>query len=217
MNMKNDRGVIGTGLIVAFVAAGVMSLGGLSLYSYARDQRTQAVQTEIALSAQYQSNQNNLSSYTSGFYEQLGIVKFKSEKLDQILADYAKGRNFAANGQSNQASFINAVSEAVPDLKGLDIADRMMDYVKAGRESYKNVQDKLLDQLRAYDSWREDGLVRPMVLGNFFPSDHLEARVGGQVVAAGKAARAKMYQIVLASDATKAYQSGTMEPLSVPK
>ncbi len=210
MNLK----ALGTATYTILAIIGALVIG-VSSYGYVRSIRTEAVTREISLSAQYLSNQNNLSGYILGFYEQLGIVKYKSDKLDEIITDYVKGRNFSANGQSNRGAFINAVTEAVPDLKGLDIADRMMNYVQSGRESYKNIQDKLLDQLRSYDTWREQGLVRPIVLGNFFPSPKLEARVGGKVVATGMEARNKMYEIVQAEDATNAYKSGTMAPLSV--
>ena len=77
---------IGTGSIIVTGIVGALFVGGFSLYVYARDQRTEAVTREIALSAQYLSNQNNLSSYVLGFYEQLGVVKYKSEKLDQRRA-----------------------------------------------------------------------------------------------------------------------------------
>jgi hypothetical protein len=46
------------------------------------------------------------------------------------------------------------------------------------------------------------------------PSERLEARIGDQVLR-GMAARDKMFQIVLASEAKHAYETGTMEPLQV--
>lgn len=212
--MTKRSGAVNAGLIIGLSILGVLLVFSLSFYGYVNGLRTEAVQKEAALTAQYLSNQNYLSAYVSGFYEQLGIVKYKSEKLDAILLDYAKGRSFG--GEAKSGGFINAVHEAVPDLKGLDIADRMMDYVAGGRAGYRATQDKLLDMLRAYDAWRNDGFVQSGIVSGILhvPSERLEARIGSDVVH-GADARNKMYQIVLASDAKAAYQTGTMEPLKV--
>lgn len=214
---RNQRGGLSFGLVVTLGVAAVVVVVGLWFYGHMNSLRSESVQREAQLSAQYLSNQNYLSSYVAGFYEQLGVVQYKSEKLDQILTDYAKGRRFGADGQSERAAFINAVAEAVPDLKGLDIADRMMDYVAAGREGYRASQDKLLDMLRAYDTWRNDGFVQSWMVEHMLgvPSKRLEARIGDRMIV-GADARNKMYQIVLASDAKKAYESGVMDPLQVP-
>ena len=139
--------------------------------------------------------------------------------MNEILEDYAKGRNFAKKGESEQAAFINAVVEAVPDLAGLNIADRMIDYVQAGRERYRAKQEKLLDVLRSYDTWRsgEEEALRWFVANKVwqFPTEHLEARIGTQVWR-GMEAHERMYLIVTTSSTKDAYKSGTMEPLTVP-
>lgn len=209
---RNPKGitVIG-GILLALLA--VLIGTGLALYGYANSLRSQDVSWSTQLNAQYLSNQNYLSNYVSGFYEQLGLVKYKSEKLDQVLLDYAKSRG--EKGSVGQA-FLVAVVEAVPDLKGLNIADKMLAYVQAGREGYRATQDKLLDMLKGYDAWRQDGYVQSWIIANVIgaPSDRLEARIGTTVYR-GKEARDKMYTIVLTSDTKKAYESGTMEPLKV--
>jgi hypothetical protein len=212
--MTKRNGTVNAGLIIGLSILGAVLLLSLSFYGYVNGLRTQGVQTEAALTAQYLSNQNYLSSYVSGFYEQLGIVKYKSEKLDAILLDYAKGRSFG--GEAKSGGFINAVHEAVPDLAGLNIADRMMDYVAGGRAGYRATQDKLNDMLRAYDAWRNDGFVQSGIVSGILhiPSERLEARVGSEVLH-GPDARNKMFQIVLASDAKQAYTTGVMEPLKV--
>jgi hypothetical protein len=126
-------------LTIVGAPVSIVLVGGLGVYSYINNLRNDMVGYESQLNAQYLSNQNYLSSYISGFYEQMGITKFKSDKLDTILADYAKGRS-GGNGKEDKQSFINAVHEAVPNLDGLNIADKMMDYVSAGRagETYMN-------------------------------------------------------------------------------
>ncbi len=209
---RNPKGftVVG-GVILALLV--VLVGAGLALYGYANALRSEDVNWSTQLNAQYLSNQNYLSAYVSGFYEQLGLVKYKSEKMNEILLNYAKARG--EKGAVSQA-FLAAVVEAVPDLKGLNIADKMLAYVQSGREGYRATQDKLLDMLRSYDKWREDGYVQSWIIANVIgaPSERLEARIGAMVYR-GKEAREKMYVIVLASDAKKAYGTGTMEPLQV--
>lgn len=220
--MRNERGsgVVGLsiGLTVVLVLAGMLVVGGLWFYGYMNALRTEGINRETQLSAQYQSNQNYLSAYISGFYEQLGVANLKSEKLDQILTDAVKGRYETSGGFSADGAFFAAVVEAYPDLTALNIYDKVVDYVAGGRTGYREVQDKLLDMLRSYDAWRGDGIVQSRIVSSMLgvPSDRLEARLpSGDFT--GTEARRKMYEIVLASDAQKAYETGTMDPLSVPR
>lgn len=210
---RNPKGTITIAAVVVLALLATLFFFGSGLYGYANGLRSQDVSWSTQLNAQYLANQNYLSNYVSGFYEQLGLVKYKSEKMDQILLDYAKARG--EKGAVGQA-FLAAVVEAVPNLKGLNIADKMLAYVQAGREGYRATQDKLLDMLRGFDRWREDGYIQSWVIANVVgaPSERLEARIGEKVWR-GKEAREKMYIIVLTSDTKKAYETGTMEPLKV--
>lgn len=47
---------------------------------------------ERQLNAQYLSNQNYLSTYIAGFYEQSNVLSAQSDQLDRILTDAVKGR-----------------------------------------------------------------------------------------------------------------------------
>jgi hypothetical protein len=111
-----------------------------------------------------------------------------------------------------------AIAEAYPEAGVAELMDnwgKIQDYVSAGREGYRATQSKLLDQLRAYDTWRQRGLIRRAVVRMLgFPSDNLEARVG-ELVLSGEMARMKMYQVVLTSKAIEAYETGLMDPLEV--
>lgn len=220
--MRNERGsgVVGLSisLTVVLVLAGMLVVGGLWFYGYVNSLRTEGINRETQLSAQYQSNQNYLSAYISGFYEQLGVANLKSEKLDQILTDAVKGRYEAGGGFSADGAFFAAVVEAYPDLTSLNIYDKVVDYVAGGRTGYREIQDKLLDMLRSYDAWRGDGIVQSRIVAGVLgiPSNRLEARLPSGD-STGAEARRKMYEIVLASDAQKAYETGTMDPLQVPR
>ncbi len=203
-----------TWLILGGIVVAMLVLG-LIVFNMFNGARTDGVKREAGLTAQYLDNQNYLSAYVSGFYEQVGVANLKSEKLDQILSDAVKGR-YDEGGFSVGSSFFTGIMEAYPNLAGLNIYDKIVDYVAAGREGYRGKQSKLLDMLREYDTWRESGLLHSWVVGKLgFPSQRLEARVG-QEVWRGKDARDRMYLIVLTSNTRKAYETGTMEPLEIP-
>lgn len=173
-----------------------------------------SVDMQTALSAQYQDNQNYLSAYISGFYEQIGVADAKSEKFDQILEDAVKGR-YENGPQGQGGQMFSAMVEAYPDLKGLDIYDKITTYVASQREGYRQQQSKLLDMLRNFDKYRSTGLINKQLIKLMgIPGDDLRATIGDDTVR-GQAALDRMYRIVLTSDTKKAYETGEMEPLSV--
>ncbi|MCE9540932.1 hypothetical protein K8R03_00010 [Candidatus Kaiserbacteria bacterium] len=201
------------GWLIWLAVAAVLVIGGFSTYAYVNNLRTTAVQYENRLSTQYLDNQNELSSYISGFYEKLGVANLKSEKLNKILTDAVKGR-YDKEGFGKGGGMFNAIAEAYPDLATLNIYDKIVDHVSSGREAYRGVQKKLLDILRSFDTWRQDGAVRSVVVSSLLgiPSQRLVARVGDKSTR-GQEALDQMYRIVLADDAINAYQTGKMAPL----
>ena len=205
------------GLIVTLVVLGVLAVGLFSLYSYVNKTRSEGITHETGLNAQYLDNQNELSAFKSSFYEQIGVANLKSDKIDKILEDAVKGRYEGKMQPGTGGAMFSAITEAYPDIKGqLDLYDRIVDFIKAGREAYKQKQSNLLGKLQAYDKWRQDGIVRSIVVKSVlgFPSDALEARIG-TTVTRGAAARDQMYVIVLTSDTKKAYETGIDEPMKV--
>jgi hypothetical protein len=187
-----------------------------SIWGYANSLWNAGVDKETALNAQYMDNQNDLSSYVSGFYEGVGIANLKSAKLDQILTDAVKGR-YEGHTSANvgQGQLFSAIKEAYPNLD-LGIYDKMLDYIKAGRAKYAGKQSQLLYMLRDYDKWRGTGIVQQWLISWRYPSHLLKACIGG-VCQHGEDAEDKMWQIVVASAVNKAYDSGVMDPLTVPK
>lgn len=178
--------------------------------------RSTGVDKETQLTALYRDNQNTLSAYIAGFYEQTGVAKAKSDKLDQILTDAIKGRYDGKLAPGTGGGMFSAIQEAYPDLTALNIYDKIVDYVSAGRSGFRNKQSELLDRLRDYDNWRHKGLFHPMwVSFAGFPSSSLEARVGDTTVT-GPAAEEKMKQLVLVGQAGEAYRTGTDQILTVP-
>jgi|GEM_PF-4625640 hypothetical protein len=195
---------LGIGIVFAFV-------------SWLMGMYSTTVTMERQLNSQYLSNQNYLSTYISGFYEQSGVLVAQSDQLDRILTDAVKGRydgGFSADG-----ALFSAVVEAYPEASTTALLQnwsKIQDYIVSQREGYKNIQDKLLDMLRNYDTYRTAEPLRAIALSIMgFPSKNLEARLG-TTMTTGEVARNQMYLIVLTKDAIKAYESGVMDPLKVP-
>lgn len=223
MNTEQLKAIVGKRWVqIVAVLTALLLIFGLFTYSKINSLHREGVQREAELTAQYLDAQNELGSFISTFYEQLGIADRKSEKLDLILSDAVKGRydqtglTPATPGQPQGNQLISAIVEAYPDLSGLNSYDRILDTIASGRTAYKNKQSLLLDKLRAYDTWRNQNIFGSMLIRIAgFPSDNLRAQVGQQFVT-GKAAENQMYVIVLPSDAQQAYTSGTLAPLTVP-
>ena len=96
---------------------------------------------------------------------------------------------------------------------GLNVYDKIISFVAAGREAYKSKQSKLLDMLRAYESYRATNYIRSFFVGQLgFPA--LRAQIGTRVVR-GQEALDQMMLIVTTEGGQKSYQTGTMKPLSV--
>jgi hypothetical protein len=193
-------------LLIVFVVSGVNGV------------RNEGIDRETQLSAQYLKNQNEIGTYISTFYETLGIADRKTDKLNAVLVEAVKGRyEGETSAQPGQGQLFSAISEAYPDLSTQgDLYDRMVDIIQAGRDGYKNEQNVLLDQLRVYDNWRKKGVFKSMFIRMAgFPSESLEARIG-TAVSRGSDARDQMYLLVLPGQAVEAYQTGQLEPLTVP-
>ena len=203
-------------LITAGSIVGVILVLSLGIYGKANGINNRAVDLQTQLSAQYLDNQNYLSAYVSGFYEQTGLVEAKTAAMDKILTDAVKGRyDKGSTAAPTGGQLISAMIEAYPDLTQLNSYDKIIDYVQAGREGYRQVQSKLLDQLRNFDKWRNTGLINKQLIRMMgIPSNDLKAQIGENTIYGGEA-EAKMYQIVLASSAKEAYETGELEPLAV--
>lgn len=206
----------GMKVLIGFaVALGIVCVLVFSMYSYLNKLRNTNIQLSQQLSAQYLSNQNYLSEFISGFYEQIGVANLKSDKMDKILTDAVKGR-YGEDGFKSNGAFFSAIREAYPDISALNVYDKIIDYVQSRRAGYRDIQDKLLDQLRAYDTWRKTGYIQSFLVKSIIgaPNEDLKAVVGDKIFK-GQDALDKMYQIVLTDKAVNAYTTGRMAPLFV--
>lgn len=196
--------------IYAAVAFVILILGSIVVGTTVMGIYNTGVEYQTRLTAMYQSNQNELSTYVTSIYEQIGVANLKTAKMDTIITHAVQGR-YGEDGFSADGAFFSAVSEAYPDLD-LSIYDEIRRSVEAGRTAFKVKQDMLLDVIRSFDTYRQ-GMPRGLVAEFFFPNDNLQARIGGEVVAVGDAALSQMRVLVLNGEAVESFQTGTTEPL----
>jgi hypothetical protein len=204
-----------TSIIVLLSVVGVLLVSSFWFYGFVNSTRNDGISMEQQISKHYEDNQNELSNYISSFYEQIGVANLKSDKMDTILKNAVQGR-YGEQGFKANGAFFAAVKEAYPSLEGLNVFDRIMDHVSSGRTSFKAQQSRLLDLLREYDTWKQQGIVRSQLVRIIgFPTENLQARVGGKVIATGPLALNQFHQLVLTSSTTEAFTTGKMEPLKV--
>lgn len=208
---------IATGAIVGIGLALFLVIALLVGFTKFNGLRNQAVSKEAALIAQYQDNQNELSTYILQFKESMGVAAKGSERLEAILVEAIKGRYDGNMSPGTDGSMFSAIAEAYPDLTATtESYAKVQDLVVSGRNAYKNKQTKLLDMIRDYETWRETDLINSFIIRNWVgaPTDRLKVTVDGEDFI-GEAALAKISQIVLTRDAIDAYSTGEMDALIV--
>jgi len=208
-----------------------LAIGALALvmicifgYSYFNGLNSNIVSTETRLTALYKGNQVELDSYAKKIEEATGIANVKSDKLKQVLRDavsgrYGDGKDELGSKQGQGGSFFSAIKEAYPDIKGqLDLYDRIVDQVFAGREAFKQKQVYLLDQIREYKRWMNDGLVQSRVIKGVLgaPTDLLVANTGKGRNLYGRAALDQMELVVTSKRTNDSFESGEEDAVTVP-
>lgn len=215
------RGAIAIPIILVFV----LLFGMLGWYNHVRNG---LIDRETVLNAQYQANQAELDAFVKKVNEEFQIAGAKTEALDKVLTDAIRGRYDKDLGTVTPgapgSALISAMVEAYPDLKGLDVFDRIITEISAGRENFKQVQVKLLDMIRDYKSYRSKGVIHSMMV-NSVGYPQLQARIGGTdncppefiventCVRTGKAALNQMQLIVTSGATNQDFTSGTEAPL----
>lgn len=201
--------------LVAIALVGILVVTAMILFGKFNSAQKTMVRHENALNAQYSDCQDNLSNYIAKIKEALGVADRATSALDTVLTDVVKGR-YEAGSTANPAggSAFSAIVEAYPDLNGITINyEKVQSAIFAGRDGFKNCNTMLLDKVRAYNTWRQSGLIQSKINAMVgAPSDNLEARVGDNVVY-GKAALDAIKRLPLTSEAKDAYETGTMDPL----
>ena len=201
------------GSIVAVL--GFLALSAISTYTSVRNEGNTR---ELALTAKYSSNQAEYGQWRLGVVDQLGIAREKAEAIESILDAAVSGRyNKEGSPDVDSGKLFSAIAEAYPDLSGTDIYDRVLEFVKQGRVRFGQAQAELQEMIQGYDTWRTTGsFLHPTFAGWLFPSDNLKARVGDKVYK-GEEALEKMARVIVGSDTTEIFDSGTDKPIVTPK
>lgn len=217
MNSTSFKLPGGIGKWIALVVVAAIAIWAITGYISTHNKSVDMIQQ---LNAQYPSNQNELSTYINGFYTMLGVANAKSDKIDTILSDSLKARyqgttnSAATQAKQNQALF-SAVKEAYPNLSGLSVYDKIVTYVAAKQDAYKNVQNKLLDLLQRFDAYRNKFPTSMWAGLGAVPMGELRTQVGNDI-RHGQDAEDKMWNIVRSAQSNQAYESGTQGPLTIP-
>ncbi len=211
MDFFKKPAVIVGGLIVLALLVGVFTVIG-TYTGIRNDGRTQ----ELALTKQFKDTQVGYGQFRTSIHDQLSIAREKRDAMDKILVDAITGRYDKKNGNNevDKQAVFSAIVEAYPNLSGLDIYDRIIVQIQAGREAFAKDQEQMQDMIRSYNQWRTTGsFVHPTFVDwAGFPSDSLEARIGDKVYR-GQEALDKMSQIIVGSDTSQIFDSGTDKPL----
>lgn len=214
--VKNHKGLVIGGAIVALLLIVIVSF-----ISSINTTRNTLIQKEQALVGEYKSNQNELSTYTNQVKESLGVADIGNDKVGQILKDAISGRYDGNMQPGTGGSMFSAISEAYPDLTAnTAMYAKVQDQVIAGRNSYKNTQNKLIDRARDYETWIQSDIVRSFIVKNILgaPTQNLKINIG-ETTLRGQDALDKLSQPIMSSDAIKSYDTGVSDPVitSTPK
>ncbi len=200
--------------VVAVLGVGV-ALYAIGVYTSVRNGGNTR---ENALSAKWNSIQADYGQWRLGVTDSLGIAREKRDAMDQILTHAIEGRyNKAGAPQVDSGKLFSAISEAYPDLSGTGIYDKVMAYVKEGREKFSQNQQALQKQIEEYNTWRTTGsFLHPLIAGWMFPSNNLKARVGNDTLY-GESALEKMSKVIVGGDTTQIFETGTDQGVVTPE
>lgn len=208
--VKNHKGLVIGGAIVALLLIIIVSF-----ISSVNTTRNTLITKEQELVAEYKGNQTELSAYTNQVKESLGVANVGNDKVGQILKDAISGRYDGNMQPGTGGSMFSAITEAYPDLTAnTAMYAKVQDQVIAGRNQYKNVQNKLIDRARDYETWIQTDFMRSFIVKNVLgaPTDNLKITVGENTFR-GQDALDKLSQPIMSSEAIKSYETGVSDPV----
>ncbi len=198
--------------LIALIVAGVIAvLGGYWVYSKVNSEYNAGIAMEIALSARYQNNQNQLDASTKKIIESVGVANLQSEQGRKIISDAVKGRYEGKMNPGTGGAMFSAIKEAYPQLD-LSIYNKIVELVITEREAFKQVQSGLLTAVQEYKTWKNTDIIRQWFVTKYFPSGNLEARIGTRVLT-GAAALEQIQLLVTSQGTDDAFNTGKQDPL----
>ncbi len=204
-------------LVIVGALVLVLIITIVSFLGYFSNVKNEGLKHETNLSALDKVNIGELSNLTLKAQETLGIAEKGNEQIGAILSDAIAGRYGNDVNQGTDGKLFSAITEAYPDLtKNTAMYEKVMDVIIVGRDKFQNQQTIMADKVSAYNYWRNEGLIRPMVVKMLgIPSENLKAVRGGETFT-GLDALKKMDQVIASKEATKAFETGELEPIITP-
>lgn len=193
--------------VIVFILSGIGSYVGV---------RNTGAELELSLTRQFKTVQINYGQYRLKIHDELNIAREKRDAIDVILANAVSGRYQKKDDETqiDRQAVFSAIKEAYPDLSGLNIYDKIIDDIQAGRERFAKEQVQLADQVRGFNTWRNTGgLFHPFFVSWLgYPSPLLEVQVGSNKLT-GAAALDKMSIVIVGGDTAQVFDTGIDTPL----
>ena len=205
-------------IVIGVIAAVVLGLIGWGISTYT-DIRNDGRNTELSITAKYKAMQSSYGQDRLAFTDMIGIAREKRDAMDKILTDAVSGRyNKPGSPQVDNGKLFSAITEAYPDLSGLNIFDKVSDFVGQMRSKFAQDQAQIAEMIRGYNSWRTTGSFLHPTFVNWagFPSDALEMQANGNVYR-GKDALDKMSRPIIGSDTGVIFDTGVDQPALTPE
>lgn len=209
-NLRSEKGTVG--FIMFAVVAGVLVLGVLGFYQYAKSIRNTALGWETDLNKTVRIEVSERATYETSIVEQLGLSSLKAEKMKEIIRAAMEGR-YGDNPNQGQA-LLQAIAEAYPGTEGLNLYDKIQPNISAGREAIRNKQNLRIEKAQAYNYWRKEGLIRAWVLSGVYPSRDLHFQIGN-VDYYGADALGKMAEPISTADVNESFKTGIEKPIQI--
>lgn len=206
-----------TMILAGCAVAAVLTI--LCLITTYTSTRNEGRTKELGLTAEYKAIMADYGQFRAAAIDQLGIAKDKSKAMDEILTNAISGRyNKPGSPQVDSGKLFSAVQEAYPDLKGLDVFDKIVDFVAKGRKEFSQRQEKIAGSVQAYNTWRTTGsFLHPMFVSLIgFPSNSIEVRAAGKITR-GQAALDMMSTPIISEEAGKIFDNGVDQQLPTGK
>ena len=205
-------------IVIGVIAALVIGLvsWGIGTYTNIRNEGTR---TELSITAKYKAMQTSYGQDRLAFTDQIGIAREKRDAMDKILTDAVSGRyNKPGSPQVDNGKLFSAITEAYPDLAGLNIYDKIADFVTKMRSKFAQDQAQIAEMIKDYNTWRQTGsFLHPTLVGwAGFPSDALEMQANGNVYR-GKDALDRMSRPIIGSDTGQIFDTGVDQPAITPE
>ncbi len=210
--MKRHGETGGASLLVVLGVAGLLVLGAVSLYVYASGVRQTALDWETDLNKAVRVEVSERATYETSIMEQLDLSNLKADRMKDIISSAIAGR-YGDNPGQGKALF-QAVAEAYPGTEGLNIYDKVLTSIAAGREAIRNKQNLRIEMAQAFNNWRKQGFVRSRILNGVYPSTDLTFKVGDKTYVAVEALE-KMSEPISTANVNDSFEKGVEKPIKM--